>query len=276
MDQEFFQKIMDLLVNLWNAEPSFYREKYAWAGFTENNLKTINPVSFKTLPLVTKNELAETRYRDRIYEEKSGLNKLVFSEEANTYFLIHRTLEEIRGDALPVKGERPMVILSNVYEAIEGCLFFYENGTLPLIGEIYNPAVIYSSARQYQIDTLFIDHASILKLRKELLAQPIKIRHVTIIDSSFYTEDLDWPENIEKTFVFSIPEFGRIAYACQEFLQKKELILHPYDDVYIEPSALSILTSTRLKACPMIRYQSAVYIEQADARCNCGKTAFKI
>jgi len=275
MSEEFFGKIKYLLQAIIAGEQSFYRDKYS--GLDLKIIEDLSKDNFSLLPIISKSDLAEAPYKNRCYGEGTGINKLIFFEDNNSYFLIHRTIEEIGKDDLPVVGERPMVILSNVYEAVERCVFFYEKRILPLIGEANNFTVVYATARQYKIDSLFIDHISVEKFRKGLLTEPQnKISHVTVIDSMFLLGDLEWPENIKKAFILSIPEFGRIAFSCPEITKKSGLVLHSYPDVYIEPGALSVLTSSRLWACPMIRYKSTIYMERIVAECKCGLAAFKI
>lgn len=276
MDAEFLQKIKELIGLVLAAKPDFYRKKYASAGIDVTRLDTLNESNWNSFPILTKQELAYAPYDSRCYGEKPGLNKLIFSNEADQYFLIHRTLEEIRQEQLPYDGTRPMVIFENVYEAIERCLYFYEQNVLPLIGEFHNPAVIYATARQYEVDTIFMDRAAIRAFREKLLEILPALKSVTVIDDTFSQEDLEWPEKIKLNFTLSIPEIGSIAHACPESIVQKDLIFHPADDVYIEPSALSIITTTRLKACPMLRYRSHIYFEKISPRCLCPKASLKI
>lgn len=272
---DFLANLKPLLKFIVSAEADFYRKKYSEAGITvsEQWLNDLTEEKFKFIPVVTKKEIALAPYRSRLYEEKSGVNKLINCEEAGRYFLVHRTLEEIGQDDLPFKGERPMVLLNDIYEAIERCLFFYEKNILPLIGEIYNPAVVTATARQYNVDNLFIDHASIVNFRDALLKLNLPLKSVTVIDSAFEKSDFDWPQNIKLNFVISLPETGRIAYACPEAIAERKFVFHPYGDVHIEPG-LAVISSARLKACPIIRYQSYVYLEPADKICGCSRPSF--
>ncbi|MBI4119314.1 MAG: hypothetical protein HY456_00520 [Parcubacteria group bacterium] len=277
MDKKFSEDLKKILKTVIAADVDFYRKKYAQAGLdiSESWIEELTEEKFKLLPITTKKEVALAPYRSRLYEEKSGLNKLINCEEAGRYFLIHRTLEEIRRDDLPFAGERPMVLLNDVYEAIERCLFFYEKNMLPLIGEVYNPAVVTATARQYNVDTMFIDHASIVSFRDALLKLNLPLKSVTVIDPAFEKNDFEWPENVKLNFVLSVPETGRIAYACPEATAEKKFIFHPYDDVHIEPG-LAVVTSARLKACPMIRYRSSLFLEEVESKCACNKPALKL
>lgn len=274
MTEEFLQKTKELLKSLLDAESDFYREKYISAGINNTQIETLNESNWNTFPVLTKKELALAPYKTRCYGEKSGLNKLIFSQESDSYFLIHRTLEEIREEQLPYEGTRPMAIFENVYEAIERCLYFYERSILPLIGEFHNSAVIYATARQYEVDTIFMDRAAIRAFREELVKILPNFKSVTVIDDAFSQEDFEWPDKIRLNFTLSIPEIGSIAHACFESIPTRKLIFHPASDVYIEPTALSIITTTRLKACPMIRYQSVLFFEEIPSRCHCGKKSF--
>lgn len=274
--EEFRQKIKELLKTVLAAEPDFYRKKYLSAGLGEEKINTLDESSWNSVPILTKEEISRTPYKNRCYGEGSGLNKLIFCEATDEYILLHRTLEEIRQEKFTLMGERPMVIMADVYEAIERCLYFYENKLLPLIGEFHNSAVIYATARQYEVDALFIDHSGIAAFREKLLEILPGLKSVTVIDSAFAPEDLKWPEKIILNFSLSIPEIGSIAHACPESIKSGNLVFHPADDVYIEPSALSVVSTYRLKACPMIRYKSALFSEKISGNCRCGKMSFRM
>ena len=203
----------------------------------------------------------------------TGLNKIVHDKELDKYFIIRRNLEEIRSEkleeAVPSLPKRPLVFLSNVYEAIERCLFFYERGVLPLIGEPSNPAVTLSVAGQYKIDGLIIDHVLTQKLKGDILGAGLPLKSVLIIDSVFDKSDLDW-RGIESHFILSTPETGSIGYLC------KAGILHPFSDVHIEPG-LARITSDRFKASPVKNYQTSIFLEKMnESRCQCGKESFMV
>lgn len=274
MDNAFLKKVQRIILEAFAKKTNFYRIKALSLGIKKKDIEKLDKAVFQTFPITTLKELADTPYSQRLLQEKPGLNKLVFSEGATRYFLIHRTLEEIREDALPLDGTRPLVLMQDVYEAIECCLFFYEHHVLPLIGEILNPSVLYAAAQQYRIDSLYIDHDSITNFREGLLKLDLPLKSVTIIDSGFTAEDLRWPKQFSIHCIMSIPEFGRIAYACPESIVKKLFIFHPYPDIFIEPLKSSILTSTRLHACPMIRYQSSLSFRTTQSQCRCKETSF--
>lgn len=124
MDNDFIGKVKSLLRTITESGQDFYRNKYRHFG--ARFLEDLDEEKFRSIPSVTKQEIAEAPYRSRCYGERSGMHKLIFSEETDAFFLLHRMLEEIREDALPPEGLRSMVALSNAYEAIERCLFFYE------------------------------------------------------------------------------------------------------------------------------------------------------
>ncbi|MBI2036296.1 hypothetical protein HYT17_01590 [Candidatus Microgenomates bacterium] len=274
MPAEFFPELQTILKEVFTKRHNFYRLKYQSAGIDRKSLALFNKETFLKLPLTTFNELAKSPYKNRCLEEKKGLNKLVFSKEADRYFLIHQDLTEIEKEALPIKGvRRPMVLMQDVYEAIEHCLFFYERGILPLIGEVFNPAVVSATAQQYRIDSLVIDSQSTADFRQELLKLNLPLKAVTVVDSAFNANDFKWPKGIKVYCILSLPEFGRIAYGCPEALLKK-ITFHPYEDILIEPAKFAILTSVRLRSCPMIRYQSDLSLKKVESRCSCGQPSF--
>ena len=277
MSESFLKNLKKLLADVLAAEPEFYRKKYLNAVIDDDCIRNLDEERFKTLPAATKEEIARAPYAGRLYQEGSGITKLIPCVEAGRSFLLHRTLEEIKEDDLPYEGARPMVLMSNMYEAIERCLFFYERNILPLIGEFRNPAVAVSSARQYNIDALVMDHTAVLQYRRMLCALNLNIQSVTVVDSTFHKDDFSgWPPETTKYFVVSFPETGRLAYSCPRAAAEDKLVLHPYPDVYIEPSALSVITSVRFKSCPMIRYRAPVYFEDVRSVCGCGKASFAL
>jgi len=257
MKGEFWTELKKLFQAVVGREGSFYRELYSKAGIDENF--SLTPENFASLPAVTGEILAGAPYPERSYKEGSGLNKLVYSDEAGRYFLVHRTLEEIKAASLFVSGKRPLVLRESVYEAIENCLYFYEHNVLPLIGEIHNPAVVLATARQYSVDSLVADHSSIVSLGGELLKLNLPLKEITAVGDVFYGSDFGWPSEINKKFVLSLPETGPLGYSCPKFESGGKITLHPYADVLIEPGALSLVTSVRLKACPVIRYRTSLY-----------------
>ena len=267
MKEEFWAELKKLFQAVVGREGSFYRKLYSKAGLDESFSPT--PDNFASLPVVTGEILAGAPYPERVYGESSGLNKLVYSDEADRYFLIHRTLEEVKAAALFISGKRPLVLRESVYEAIEHCLYFYEHNVLPLIGEIHNPAVVLATARQYSIDSMVTDHSSVVSLGGELLKLNLPLKEITAVGDVFYSSDFDWLPGAKKKFNLSLPEPGPLGYSCPKSESGGQIVLHPYADVFIEPGALAVVTSVRLKACPVIRYRAPLYLEEISKICGC-------
>ena len=119
--------------------------------------------------------------------------------------------------------------------------------------------MVYATAQQYRVDALFIDAASTRNFRTDLLESLPGLKYVTVIDAAFSKSDFEWPETIQPNFILSIPEAGSIAYACPEAAAaRKEFIFHPRPDVFIEPAGLSVITSIRLKSCPLSKNPKSV------------------
>lgn len=275
MRGKFLDQVQIILNDIVSKRSNFYNQKYSSAGLTKKELLTLSDSTFNKLPVVNLKELGKSPYKNRLLNEKAGFNKLVFSESVGQYFLVHRNLDEIAQSNLPKHANsRPMVLLQDVYEAIETCLYFYGHKTLPLIGEVLNPAVVYATAAQYDIDSLYIDRYSIQQFRSELLNLKLKIKSVAVIGSDFSTEDLLWPKSANVNAVLSLPEFGEIAYACPEHIKKKKFVFHAFSHTLIEPGKSAVLTSVRLKSCPMIRYLSNLSLNAIDSSCKCGKPSF--
>ncbi|GEM_PF-4582510 len=274
MTDKFIKEVQAILEQAFKIKDNFYRLKYQSAGIDKKSLALFNKETFLKLPLTTLNELAKSPYKNRCLEEKKGLNKLVFSKEADRYFLIHRDLTEIEKEALPIKGvRRPMILMQDVYEALEHCLFFYEHSILPLIGEVLNPAVVYATAKQYQVDLLVIDGQSVANFREGLLKLNLPLKAVIVVDSAFNTDSLKWSKKINVDCILSLTEFGPVAYSCPQALSKQKFVFHSYQDTMIEPAEFAILTSIRLRSCPMIRYKSSLPLKAVESRCSCGKAS---
>lgn len=277
MDLKFLNKIENILRMVINTEPNFYRDKFKKAGVNVEMLSGLDEAMFLSLPTLKLDEIALAPYQSRLYKEGTGFNKLIYSESQKRYFLIHRLLEEITQDQLTIDGSRPIVILNNMYEAIERCLFFYEKGILPLIGEVYNPTVVFSMAQQYEADMIYIDHPSVETFRDGLLRASLPLKSITVIDSVFYEEDLNWPQNFKVRLILSVLEAGRIAYSCPGSNLKEGIIFHPYDDIFIEfLNSAVVVTSSRLVACPIIRFDISIKATICDSICGCNKTSFVI
>lgn len=273
MEKAFIKNLQIIVGTILNKKNDFYKERYKASGIKKGFISSLNEETLHQLPVITLKELALSPFKKRRIEEKPGFNKLVLSTEADRYFIIHRSLEEIKKDSLPLEGTRPLVLFQDVYEALEHCLFFYEQGILPLIGEVGNPAIVYASAKQYNVDSVYLDNQCLKSLLDELLKLNLPIKSITLIDS-YINSTYNWPKGITVHYILSLPEFGRIAYACPKTINKKPFVFHPFSDTYIEPSKLSILTSSRLHACPMIRYRSPFSFKETKATCTCNRSSF--
>lgn len=274
MDKQLVNKLQKLLVEIYSGKKNFYKSKFLKAGIRKKDIEDLNLEIFNKLPVTTVKELVNNPYDSRCLKEEQGLNKLVNIASVNKYILIHKTLKEIKRNPIFLEGKRPMVILQDLYESLEHCLYFYQQKRIPLIGEVTIPGILYSTAVQYLVDSLIIDNASKKLFYTELLKLKLPLKSVTIIDSNFEPEGLIWPKKISCNYFIYLPEFGICMYLCKEAL-KKSYIFHAVNGVYIEPGKKTILTNANLSACPMIRYESNLYLE-AKGKCSCGKQGLEI
>lgn len=274
MNAQFKKKLQNILIEIFQKKANFYKKKYLKAGIKKKDVAKFDYNLFKKLPPVSARELANTFYKLRNLKEELGLNKLVFLKNLNKFILVHKTLEEIKKNSLPLAGLRPMIIVQDLYESFEHCLFFYQKGILPVIGEIANPAMLFANAMQYNVDSLVLDLATKKLFQTELLRLNLPLRSVTIVDSFFSSDGLVWTEEIDCHYILALPEFGKIAYLCKESLKSGHTVFHSFDDVLIESGRKTVLTSVSLKANPMIRYQSSLHLKQ-DKICVCGRPSFK-
>lgn len=275
MNTQLRENLRNILIEIFQKKANFYKIKYLKAEINKKDITNLDDGLFKKLPLTLERELADTPYKLRNLKEELGLNKLVFLKNLNKFILVHKPLEEIKKDSLPLGGSRPMVIMQDSYEAFEYCLFFYQQGILPLIGEIVNPAMLYANAAQYRIDSLVLDLASKKLFQTELLKSNLPLKSVTIVDSSFSSDGIIWPEKIDRNYILALPEFGKIVFLCKKSLESGSTVFHSFEDVFIEPGEKTVLTSGSLRANPMIRYQSSLHLEQ-EKICLCGRPSFRI
>lgn len=201
-------------------------------------------------------------------------NKLVYDKNTERYVILPRALGEIKTMNLPTDAKRPMVLMKNIYEAIEYCLFCYEHNILPLIGEWGNDAVVVATAKQYNIDGLFIDKESLLKFENLLGGANLPIKRIIIIDRSFEKSDLTRFPATKKDFILSLPETGPFAYLCDK-TSGVQNIFHPYSDVSIKPG-LAVISSSRYKLSPVDNYRADIYLEKTEDICGCGLPSFAI
>lgn len=274
MKPKFFTKLKGVLKGIYEVKDKLYYPKYIKQGFKD--LKLLDRKLFESLPIVTDKDLVNISYKDRRIYEKTGLNKLTYFKSLDSYVLVHRTLDEIRNNKMKVGGDRPMVLMQDVYEALEYCLYFYEKGVLPLIGEVLNPAVVLATARQYKVNALYMDKISKDSFLKDLQKLKLPLKSITIIDNSLDSKELAEFRLLKAEFILNLFEFGAVAYLCPDQINMKNPVFHPFDDVWIEsqPERRAILTSNRLQACPMIRYQSDIRLEKALSNCSCARESY--
>lgn len=225
------------------------------------------------LPILKTDELIKCSSKQRPSKDTQGFYKMVSA--GPKYFLVFRSLEEIRNMDLPLGFTRPLVLMQDTYEAIEYCLFFYERKLLPLIGEVLNPAVLFATAKQYEVDSIYFDSFCAGNFYPELKKLKLPLKSITLIDSKIDTKYLKLFKGMKVNYIISLPEFGPVAYACKDNL-KKGFVFHAFDDVMIEEGKNALLTSLRLNFCPMIRYKSNLNIEEININCSCSKKIYSI
>lgn len=274
MKPRFLDDLKGILKQIYNNKNNFYFKKYNRAKISQQDISHLSVESFKLFPVTRISEFANSNYKERCLNEKPGINKLIFSPIDKKYILFHRNLSEIKKEGIPIYGKRPMVIIQDVYDSIETCLYFYEHKILPLIGEISNPSVIYSTASQYRVDALYVDQSSYRQFAKELLKLNLPIKAIVISDS-ITSLPPKLSKNISLDYVFSISEIGPIATLCPES-GGKTLKFHTLDDIYIEEGRQALITSLRLTSCPIIRYEIGFTIKKSNSKCSCRREALAI
>jgi len=210
-----------------------------------------NATAFDSLPSIAREDFIAAPLPKRRYKDDSSFVKIVRDQSGQ--FLSEWSFDDIAKEGLGVHCMRPLVYMSDPYEAIQWSLWCYENGILPLIGEA-DPDITASAAEQYRIDALITDGKAILKLRGALSALPKKLGSITVIDSSFDSSVLAEFSPYADTvrLVFAIPETGALADSPlstrPQFSALPGCLFENIDDELV-------VTKFRDLVTPIIRYQ---------------------
>ncbi len=186
-----------------SALSDFYREH--WGASRE----------FSTLPFLTRGTLRATPLSSRRYTDESGLAKVVSMTDGR--FLSEWAFKDIAAEEWGVASARPMVYLSNPYEALEKALWCRSHGMVPLIGERI-PEVAQVSAAAYQVDSLIADERTITQMLPFLSSLSEPLAAITVIGEQFDRSRLFSYARFTRRLrlVLALPETGVIASAGLE------------------------------------------------------------
>ena len=224
-----------------NPSSGFYRE--LWRGQER----------FESLPVVSRTDFIRVPLSKRRYKNAMGMVKIVGAGEYA--FLSESSFEDLAAEALAPHSRRPMVYMSDPYEAIEKAMWCYEHGMTPLIGE-KDPELAMYAAGRYRIDSLITDQEAIMKFGRffQTLSRPLD--SITVIGSAFAPRALMPFSQHTSTFrlVLSLPETGPFAQATLS----EHPVFSALDHAFIEHDGGVILTKNAGYPTPIIRYRTGV------------------
>ncbi len=207
--------------------------------------------TFEELPTVSRDELITTPLSERRYKDETSLVKIVHDGERA--FLSEWSFDDIAAESWGAGSEqRPMVYISDPYEAIEKSMWCYEHNILPLLPGL-DPDIAAYAAGVYRIDSLITDAAALVRLEPYLRSRTEQLETMTIIGPSFdLTALVPYAAFAKKTrLVLALPEIGAIAQS--ELSDPRHL--GPLPDVVVEKIDGAVaVTKLRLLVTPIIRY----------------------
>jgi len=269
------KKIKDfsILVNkIFNSDESLFY-KNIWKDVS-------TPVSIDTIPIIDHLSFIKTPLHDRQYKQEKGITKIVKKYE--TPFLVNTALVDLKEEDFGDKTvERPLVLLSDSHEALEKSMWFYENNTLPLIGETKNLKVTAYAASRYKIDSIVID----MKMFSQFLP-PFSTKYnikdsikITVLDDNFDKKEISSILKLfpSARFILCLPETGAFANSCSKSLAKGNLIFHENNTSIVEVADTLIVSRLRNLVTPIIRYNSNIrgeFLKQKS--CTCAYESFTL
>ncbi len=137
---------------------------------------------FSELPAVSRGDFLQTPLSARRYKEEKSLVKIVHSDDSA--FLSEWAFSDIGRESWGIPSKRPMVYMSDAHEALEKCVWCYERGMVPLIGELDADIAMYAAER-YRIDSLITDAAALAKITSYLMRRDAQLDSITVIGNSF-------------------------------------------------------------------------------------------
>jgi hypothetical protein len=223
-----------------HPEADFYRDH--WGGKT----------GLENLPAVTREDFLRVPLSRRRYKNETSLVKIV-REDARS-FLSEWSFADIGKESFGLRSERPMVYMSDPYEAIEKSMWCYENGMVPLVGE-KDADVAMFAASKYDIDSLITDAVALPKLRPYLEGRG-RLKSISVLGTVFDLRELASYVGFTETLrlVLSLPETG--AFAEADYAQEPRFKALP--GCMIERGETIVVSKVRLLVTPVIRYRTDI------------------
>lgn len=267
-------KLKNLLSEIESSQDSsFYRDIFESMGIEFKELRFDNTDNLQKIPHTSYLNLLSTSLNKRLYTKESHTGKFVkIVRKYGSPFLIQRNLNDIQKENYGVTCRRPQVFFDDNQEAIEKCVWFYENNMLPLVGELNNLPVTAFSAKKYGIDFLLTNQDLFLKYLPFLTSDnDVSDIKISLLDDYFEIESIleIFPTIKNIRLVLALPETGAFAESCPEALKRGELIFHPDKNSILETRGSLIVTKLIKMPTPIIRYQTDIFVESVDKRCRC-------
>lgn len=227
-----------LIEEIAHAESDFYRSR--WAAERD----------FAKLPAVSREDFIRTPLSKRRYKEESSLVKIVHAEQP---FLSEWSFADIGTEGFGLPSTRPLVYMTDSYEAIEKSMWCYERGMVPLIGE-KDPDIAMFAAGKYEVDSLITDPEALPKLRPYLEAH--RLQSISVISDSFDTNALAPFASLtdDMRLVLAIPEVGSFAIAPFAVRPRFEAL----ENCAVEKGETLIVSKLRFLITPIIRYRTDI------------------
>jgi hypothetical protein len=226
----------DLISRVRVHDVPFYRE--FWGDAPVSAVPSISAAEFQRVPLSL-----------RRYKNEKSLVKVIRSTHGP--FLSEWSFEDIKDEPWGVLRDRPMVYLTDPYEAVEKAMWCYLHNRMPLIGE--NAAVACSSASSYKADSFILD-ATTLKILAPYFQESGFSFPIALIGSAFDIPSLlPFSDLGEIRLILSLPETGVIAEATLE-----NPLFAPAKGVSVEYEDGLAVSKGALLTTPIIRYRTGI------------------
>lgn len=291
-----FKKIKKVLQFVWESpHSSFYRSKYQKAGLRDwKEIQTW--ADFKTLPLLTKEELVATKPEKRLYFPKDKLIGVTVTSGTADFPLIvpYANLypkawkkQLIKQAFFSTRIKRCLLLLSPIQSHaryFRGVIGVVDNA-IQVVGDINNLTLSAKIAKSLNIDSIHTTPTTLYYfapfLKKEC---PIKKIKTVLLGGEYCSEKkLSLLKTLyPKTsfdFAFASSE-GRVhGYRCSHLLKHPPRFFHPMPNFYLyetnnsnqqnELVLTQLFTETDL---PLIRYQTGDRVNLNKIKCECGQT----
>lgn len=238
-------------------------------------LWTCEPESMHALPLLSPSRLADTPLEERTYERGSALVKMISRKES--FFLYRSLLSGIRVKHYPRPHARPLVLITDVREAIEQCLRLYAMDRIPLMGEVQNMPLAQYMAVHYEVDSVVADVHSLSAFLAEI-PETIHVGNLMLELHIAGRHDVDASRTLRSLFreshtLLVFPETGLLGGVC---IHGESMTVHATPDVFMEMEGGELIVTKFGGSFPFIRYQTGIRVSSFSPCLVCGQNGFRL